>query len=61
MALCRMREIVPAWLPQQPIAVLLTSVPTAQPAAENHTGLLQAAGVGEGGALPSLEGSYVAM
>lgn len=43
MALCRMREIVPAWLPEQPISVLLTSVPTAQPAAENHTGLLQAA------------------
>lgn len=48
MALCRMREIVPAWLPQQPISVLLTSVPTAQPDAENHTGLLQAAGGGRG-------------
>lgn len=43
MALCRMREIVPAWLPQQPISELLTSVPTTQPAAENHTGPLQAA------------------
>lgn len=43
MALCRMREIVPAWLPQQPISELLTSVPTTQPASENHTGPLQAA------------------
>lgn len=43
MALCRMREIVPAWLPQQPISELLPSVPAAQPAAENHTGPLQAA------------------
>lgn len=56
MALCRMREIVPAWLPEQPISVLLTSVPTAQPAAENHTGLLQAAW-----GLPSLEGCWVAI
>lgn len=43
MVLCRMREIVPAWLPQQPISELLTSVPTTQPAAENHSGPLQAA------------------
>lgn len=59
MALCRMREIVPAWLPQQPISVFLTSVPTAQPAAENHTGLLQAAW--GGGGLPNLEGCCVAI
>lgn len=38
-----MKEVVPAWLPQQPISELLTSVPATQPAAENHAGPLQAA------------------
>lgn len=48
MALCRMREIVPAWLPQQPISELLTSVPTTLA----HCKLP--------GGMPSLEGCYVA-
>lgn len=55
MALCRMREIVPAWLPQQPISVLLTSVPTAQPAAETTLAYCKLPG-----GLPSLEGCSVA-